>query len=72
MIAAPLVAGRNKTAAEDVKAIGAASSKASLSSSKKSQVKRLRDCGVGLHRPKRHGERVAELHRAMDIPGLKH
>ena len=46
--------------------------KASLSSSQMSEVKNLRDNGSKLHGAKKHGDSLADLHKAMDILGLKH
>ena len=66
---APALAGH---CPKDVKAIDAALSKASLSSSQMSQGKKLRDSGDTLHKTKKHGDSLAELHKAMEILGLKH
>ena len=66
---APALAGH---CPKDVKAIDAALSKASLSSSQMSEVKSLRDNGSKLHGAKKHGDSLADLHKAMDILGLKH
>ncbi len=69
LFSAPALAGH---CPKDVKAIDAALSKASLSSSQMSQVKSLRDSGEKLHASKNHGDSLADLHKAMDMLGLKH
>ncbi len=66
---APALAGH---CPKDVKLIDAALSKASLSSSQMSEVKNLRDNGSKLHGAKKHGDAIADLHKAMDILSLKH
>lgn len=66
---APVLAGH---CPKDVKAIDAALSKASLSSSQMSEVKKLRDSGAGLHKSGKHDDALADLHEAMDVLGLKH
>ena len=69
LFSAPALAGH---CPKDVKAIDAALSKASLSTSQMSEVRKLRDAGARLHASKKHGDSLAELHKAMDILGLKH
>ena len=69
LFSAPALAGH---CPKDVKAIDAALSKASITSSQMSQVKGLRDYGAKLHAEKKHGDSLADLHKAMDILGLKH
>ena len=69
LFSAPALAGH---CPKDVKAIDAALSKASLTSSQMSQVKSLRDNGAKSHAEKKHGDSLTDLHKAMDILGLKH
>ena len=69
LFATPALAGH---CPKDVKAIDAALSKASLSSTQMSEVKKQRDEGAALHGSKNHGDAVAVLHKAMATLGISH
>ena len=63
-LASPAFAGH---CPKDVKLITAA-----LAGQSNAEAKTLRDKGDALHKAKKHGEYLAELHKAMKLLGIEH
>jgi hypothetical protein len=56
----------------DVKAIDAAIKAGKVDAKKKDEVMKLRDSGEAAHKKGDHAGALKDLHKAMDLAGLKH